>query len=68
MKDIEISLVKDICIESHETDCNQNLKIYNFFQKVSQIAWEHVTQLGMGFENLKNIAPAEEVNVADLMG
>jgi len=45
---------KDYQVNSYEADANLNLKLNCLFQWFSEIAWEHASALGVGFEALSD--------------
>lgn len=55
MGEIE-KLSRHIKINSYDADRNKILKLSSLFQYFSEIAWEHAKDLGVGFEDLKDIS------------
>jgi acyl-ACP thioesterase len=48
------SYYKNFNVNSYETDSTQHLMLYHFFQWCTEIAWEHVKILKLGFEQMSD--------------
>ena len=43
---------REFKISSYDSDSRLNLKLNSLFHYLSEIAWEHAKELGVGFEEL----------------